>query len=295
MVDAHGNLRAHYGNLDQPFFLRSSAKPFQAYVAQLAGAKLNRRQLAMAASSHDGEPVHVALVGAMLGEAGLDESSLGCPVSWPLKASARDRLLGSGETGPRRIWHNCSGKHASWLRACLASGWPTETYLDPSHPLQQEIQEFVTELGEYPVEPVGVDGCGAPVLRTTARAMALMFSRLATDPKLHEVANSMHTYPALVSGTDNGDASIATALNAVAKRGADGCIGVAVDGHLGVAVKCWDGSDVVAAQAAVAALEDTGLLTSAQRSSLRPVAEPMVLGGGEPVGVLESRLELSFQ
>ena len=240
-------------------------------------------------------PFTVALVAEMLESAGLDESSLGCSPSWPLKLAARDRLVAAGEKLPRRIWHNCSGKHASWLRACLAQGWSVGNYLEPTHPLQRRIKDLVTEMGEYPVEPVGIDGCGAPVLRTTVRAMARMFSRLGTDSRFGEVFDAMHAYPALVSGVGNGDAAIATAINAVAKRGADGCLGVSVRGQLGLAAKSWDGSDVVAAQAAAATLATMGRLVPTSRAALQTVAEPLVLGGGEPVGVLESRLELIWQ
>lgn len=284
---------AHAGDIDTPFYLRSSAKPFQAFISQESGAKLEPLELAMASASHRGHPVHVALVESMLEAAGLDESSLQCPEAWPLSPDAARRLHIAGESRQRRIWHNCSGKHAGFLRACVGSGWPVDSYLSPDHPLQKRIIDFVSELGEHPVEPVGVDGCGAPVLRTTTRAMALLFARLACDPSLRGVFESMHRYPALIAGNGEGDSTIAMSINAAAKGGAQGCIGVAVDGRVGVAAKSWDGLGDIAEVAAVAVLDQLGELTGTARSALAETARPAVLGGGNRVGETIPRLELA--
>jgi len=294
VFDASQELVASSGDVDQPFFLRSSAKPFQAFVAQESGAGLERLEMALAAASHDGSPVHVAVVESMLEKAGLGASSLQCPADWPLGGEATDDLVSRGHRRPRRIWHNCSGKHASWLRACAASGWPLDSYLDPAHPLQRAIQDLVTEVGEYPVAPVGVDGCGAPVLRTTVGAMGKMYSRLGADSRFDEVFEAMHAYPALVSGTGNGDALIAASTNGVAKRGAAGCIGVTIRGQWGLGVKCWDGSDQVAGMTAAHTLDNLGAIPAGSRSSLESILSPAVTGGGEVVGSLEPMLELKW-
>lgn len=200
-----GSLVAWSGDIDRPFFLRSSAKPFQTYVSQASGAGLEPIQLAMAAASHRGLPVHVALVESILTDVDLSASDLQTPPDWPLSEEAGFYLARNGERSPRRIWHNCSGKHAGFLRACVAQGWPIDTYLSPSHPLQKQIVAVVSELGEHPVEPVGVDGCGAPVLRTTARAMSLLFARLGAEDAFDEVRAAMHRYPALIASNGSGD------------------------------------------------------------------------------------------
>ncbi len=291
VVDTTGKLVARTGDIDTVFFLRSSAKPFQAQIAQEAGAGMSRIQLALACASHDGDPAHLAVVEQMLDEVGLEESDLRCPPSFPLGARARD-LVGSVNTQPRRIWHDCSGKHAAWLRSCVANNWPTETYLQPDHPLQERIRDLVSEVGGVPVDPVGVDGCGAPVLRTTVRAMATMFARLGREERFSEVFTAMHTYPALVSGTGNGDALIATAFHAAAKRGAAGCLGVAVKDQFGVGAKSWDGVGQVAEMAAAHALASVMPTAPAALTALESVMSPGVLGGDESVGSLESRLVL---
>ncbi len=286
-----GDLVASSGDIDAVFFLRSSAKPFQALVAQEAGAGLSRLQFALACASHDGDPVHLAVVEQMLDEAGLGESALRCPPSFPIGVRARD-LVASVNTPSRRLWHNCSGKHAAWLRSCVANNWPTETYLQPDHPIQERIRALVSELGGFPVDPVGVDGCGAPVLRTTVRAMATMYARMAGEERFGEVFAAMHNYPALVSGTGNGESLIATAFHAAAKRGAAGCLGAAVKDQFGVAAKSWDGVGQVAEMAVAHALASVMLPVPAVLAALEPVLSPPVLGGGEPVGMFESRLVL---
>ncbi len=252
---------------------------------------MTRQQLAVASASHDGDPLHIGLVHRMLEEVGLDESALRCPPAFPIGARARD-LAASVNTEPRRVWHNCSGKHAAWLRSCVANSWSTETYLRPDHPLQQRITALVSEVGGFPVDPVGVDGCGAPVFRTTVRAIATMFARLAGEERYGAVFAAMHNYPALVSGTGNGDALMATALHAAAKRGAAGCVGVAVKDQFGVGAKSLDGVGQIAEMAAAHALASVMAPVPAVSSALEPVMRPPVLGGGEPVGSFESRLVL---
>lgn len=289
-----GALVASSGDIDRPFYIRSAAKPFQAAVSQEAGADLDPLELGVACASHRGLPVHIALVRSMLEQGGLDETALQCPLSWPLSTTAATMAITAGETTAQRIWHNCSGKHAGFLRACVARGWDTKSYLSPDHPLQQRVVEFATELGEHRVVPVGVDGCGAPVLRTTVRAMALMYSRLATEARLAAVFGAMHRYPALVGVNGAGDTEIAIATNSVSKGGAAGCIGIAVEGRLGIAVKSWDGLGDVAGIGAVAALSQLGELTPTARSALAPIARPAVLGGGSQVGSFEPLLELAW-
>ncbi len=294
VLTPEGALVASSGDIDQPFFLRSASKPFQALVSQESGASLSPLELAVASGSHDGEPVHVALVEAMLAGVGLDESALQCPPDWPLSDTATTRLRRGGNEQMRRVWHNCSGKHAAWLRACRAQGWPIDGYLAPDHPIQATITDAITDLSGFSGSPVGVDGCGAPVHRTTTRAMALLYARLASSPRLGAVFGAMHRYPALASGTANGDAAVAVAINGAAKRGAAGCIGVAIEGRLGVAVKSWDGIQEVADVAVVATLAALDELSAVAADRLADHARPKVLGGGRVVGELEPRVELRW-
>ncbi len=293
-VGVDGRLLASSGDLERPFFLRSTLKPLQATVSQESGAGLSREQMALACASHGGHPVHIAVVREMLAEVGLDESALRCPPAWPLGEGAKERLIAVGHREPQPVWHNCSGKHAAMLRACVAAGWPTDGYLDRGHPLQQRIGETVRDVLKGDPGPVGVDGCGVPAFRATARSMARAYATLASDPRFVPAWLAMHCRPALTSDTGRADAQIARWLEAAAKLGAEACLGVAVRNRMGLAVKVWDGSSRAVGVAMVAALEQLGLVSGAARRGLSAISHPQVLGGGVPQGAVESMVKMAW-
>jgi L-asparaginase II len=293
VVDPSGDLVAFSGDIERPYFFRSAAKPFQAAISQAAGAGLVPEELAMACASHDGEPVHLALVGAMLEGGGLDEEELQCPPDWPIRAEAARRLVANGERRPRRLFNNCSGKHTAMLRACVNSGWDPAGYLDSGSPLQQQITDLIVDVSRLPLR-LGVDGCGAPVHSTTTLGMARAFARLAVDDVFAPILAAMHSFPGLVSGFGNADAAIARHIDGAAKRGARGAMGVSVRRRFGIAVKCWDGSDLVGGMTAIATLDQMGVLPGFTWESLQRHRLPQVKGGGRPVGNYRSLLELQW-
>ncbi|MDX1447957.1 MAG: asparaginase [Acidimicrobiia bacterium] len=291
-VGPDGGVIGHHGDADRVFFVRSSAKPFQAATALELGAELPPEHLALACASHDGSPTHIAIVQAMLEAGGLGESDLGCPPSRPLGESADREWARAGSIERRRIFHNCSGKHAAMLRACVAQGWPTATYLQPEHPLQQAMLRTMDEVGMLAGTEVGVDGCGAPVFRVSARRLAAAFAGLESD-RFRQVWTAMHRFPVLVSGPGNADAEIAVALDAVAKRGAEGLLAIAVRGRGALVIRCWDGSDRPLAVAALAAMEQLGWVNE-KTPFLDRLRRP-VRGGGTPVGSVRAVFELESE
>jgi L-asparaginase II len=293
-VGVDGRLLASTGDLDRPLFLRSAAKPFQATVSQESGANLSAQQMALACASHGGQPVHVAVVRHMLAEVGLDESALECPPAWPFGEGALERLVADGHREPRPIWHNCSGKHAAMLRACVASGWPTGAYLDPHHPLQERIAATMRDVLGADHGAVGVDGCGVPAFRANVRSMADAYAKLAGGARFGPAWLAMHRLPALTSDQSQPAAHIAAWLDAAAKHGAEACLGVAVRNRLGVAVKVWDGSPRAVGVGMIASLDQLGLVTRPAREGLREISHPAVLGGGKPQGVIEPMVQLQW-
>ncbi len=290
VIDADGSILLEVGDIDRPFFLRSAIKPFQATISLEAGADLNREQTALAAASHGGQAAHRAVVSSTLLDAGLDESALQCPPGWPLSDSAYDQLIAAGETTPRAIYHNCSGKHSAALAACVAAGWPIETYTDGDHPYQQRVAELVSEVTGGDVTPVGVDGCGFPTLRGSTRSLARAFTRLAMDARFARVRRAMMALPALTSDTDRPEAALMQWLPAAVKCGAVACAGVALTGRFGLAAKCWDGSNPALYVGVIEALDRLGVLEPIAREGLEGHARPPLLGGGEPVGSYEPAL-----
>jgi L-asparaginase II len=286
-----GRAFAAYGDVDRPFYVRSAAKPFQAAVSVGLGADLPPEHLAVACASHDGDPVHIAIVREILATGGLDEADLLCTPGRPLSRFA-DRLWAvRGSSERSRIFSDCSGKHAAMLRACIAQGWETSTYTDPAHPLQLAQLAGMAELGGLVDERTGVDGCGVPVFRVSARTLAVAYSKLL-EPRFGRIWVAMHRFPALVSGVGNVDSEIAVALDAIAKRGAEGLLAIAVRGRGALVVRCWDGSERAVAVAALSALDQLGWIT--ERTLLRDRLERPVRGGGRVVGSVRPVFELVY-
>lgn len=277
-----GEMVARFGDVGRPFFMRSSAKPFQAHAALCAGLDLPPTHLAVAVSSHSGDPVHVAIVRDILARHGMSEAALRCPPSRPFPAPDR-RLAGDGDVDPTPVYHTCSGKHAAFLAACRVAGWDTDSYLDPAHPLQRSVADLTSEMTGEEVGPPGVDGCGMPIWRVTTPGLARAYARLAAEERFERVRTAMSRYPMLVSGEGRTDGSIARWTGGVAKGGAAGCMGAAAAGR-GIAVKQWSGSVELAGLGVLLAMDWMGAMTRAQADGLADVIRPPVLGGGQVVG-----------
>lgn len=277
---------AAFGESGEPFFLRSAAKPFQTLISQKSGASLGMEQMAIACGSHGAQPVHLAYVRKMLDEVGLDESHLRCPPSRPSVIAADRRAAASGDVQERPIFHNCSGKHAAMLRACVARGWSLD-YTDPEHPLQVRVLEAVGEMTGDDPSPTGVDGCGVPTLRSTVTGLANVFARLATDPRLAGVNEAMYRYSSLTADGDRGDAMLSRWGTSTVKIGAMGCIGVAHQNGIGIVAKSWSGEFEVALMGVIAMMRHLGLLADYPLRTLADIVNPPVLGGGNAVGTFE--------
>jgi L-asparaginase II len=281
-----GEAAAWAGDVQGAMFPRSSNKPLQAVGMLRAGLTLPPDQLALVAASHRGQPFHIDLVQRIMADGGLPLSTLACPADYPLADDARDDIVrGGGTRAP--VLMNCSGKHAGMLRTCVAAGWPVDGYLDPRHPLQQRLTTEFAQLTGEPVVATGVDGCGAPVLSTSLRALALAFLRLAqAEPGTHEhsVAEAMRAHPELISGTDADgvDTHLMRAIpGLIAKSGAEGVIAVAGPELGAVALKIDDGALRARMPLLAAALRRIGCV-------LDQYAESPILGGGRQVGAVRA-------
>lgn len=278
-LDPDGRVALALGAVDEPILPRSSLKPLQALACLRAGAPLQGERLAIAAGSHLGEDRHVETVTAMLADAGLTADALRCPPDWPLGEHVKEALLRAGGTAAR-LRHNCSGKHAAMLAACVANGWPTDAYLDPEHPLQREIRATVEERAGEPVTHVAVDGCGAPVLALTLTGLARAVRSLP------DIAAAMRAHPEHVAGDGHVNTELMRALpGTIAKGGAEGVLVAATAQGHAVAVKVIDGAQRATTPVALAALQTLGV-DVAPAEHLRTVP---ALGGGRPVGEVRAR------
>ena len=286
------------GDPNHPLFARSSMKPLQAAVSlgRMDGEFPALDLVAVMCGSHNGEPVHVRTVQALLKFGDVAENRLGCPVDLPRRAEDRKQA-----DRRRSVYHNCSGKHAGMLVASRRADLELASYLQPTHPLQREITRAVAAATGVEPPIVGVDGCGAPVHGLPLSALATLFARLVRPERLGplsatvEIAvSAMLTHPYLVAGRERSDTMIMGEVpDVVCKVGAEAlhCAGIASSG-IGVAVKIADGGDRAAAPALLRSLELLGVVEAEQLQHLATLARPPVLGGGRPVGDLVADFQL---
>jgi L-asparaginase II len=287
-LGADGGQVISVGRTDVPFLPRSANKPLQATAMLRCGLNLDGELLALAAASHSGEDFHVDGVRKILSGAGLSEDDLRCPASWPLHVPTAHRLIARGEP-MARIRMNCSGKHAAMLATCAQNGWPTASYTDPGHPLQQVIQRTVEELAGQRSTATGVDGCGAPLFALTLAGLARAFRTLVlADPGTPErrVADAMRASPEWTSGTDRDERRLMSAVpGLLLKSGAEGVDAFAfADGHAG-AIKIDDGGQRARIPVTVAALRHLGAVVPDDLATVPVTGGDAVVGEVRAIGL----------
>ncbi|MFJ2550336.1 asparaginase [Microbacterium sp. NPDC087591] len=294
VLSADGEVIARHGNADALILPRSSLKPLQAVACITAGAALEGEQLALSTASHTGTDRHANTVRDMLTAGGLTEDDLGCPPAWPSDTATRDEMVREhGE--PARVRMNCSGKHAAMLRACVATGWATDGYLDVTHPLQAHIREVIERLTGEKVAHTAIDGCGAPVYALTLTGLTRSIHRIGTASDrspfaLHRVAGSLvravRENPWTIEGPGRPDTVATEKLGVFTKGGAEGVmVMVAPDGTT-VGLKMLDGASRASTIVAATLLARTGAVSEAAVADLAAALPLSVLGGGAEVGVI---------
>jgi L-asparaginase II len=227
-----GAVVAEMGDATLTCFMRSSSKPLQALPLVRARDDLTTEDIAIACSSHRATPEQIRAVEALLARAPASEDDLECG-------------LQEGRP-PRKLFHNCSGKHAGMLALCRANGWRARDYRLPDHPVQQAATAAHAEAaGAAPDEmPTATDGCGVVTFALPLERMAYAFARLPSLDSGREVADAMRAHPHLVGGPDGVDERLMRDSDSwFAKGGAEGllCAGTTTT-HTGIALKVEDGA-----------------------------------------------------
>lgn len=269
VVDSDGTLVFSFGNVDEPVFPRSAVKAFQALPLLESGVAdrlgLTDAEIALACSSHRGEPAHVETAAAMLEKVGRDDSALECGTHWPGDEDAARALVRAGRE-PCALHNNCSGKHAGFVCLACAQGEDPAGYVKPGHPVQRQVKAALEEmtgtaLGE---DVCGIDGCSIPTYAISPRNLARGFARFGSGQGLgpersraaQRIRKAVAAHPWMVAGTGRLDTELMQLLRASAftKTGAEGVFCAALpDLGLGLAVKAEDGAGR-AAQVMIAAL-----------------------------------------
>ena len=320
IADSDGRLLAWAGDPGEITYMRSTAKPIQALPALLHQLPeqlgWGNEELAIMTASHRGEPIHIAILEKMLATSGIAESDLGLSETLMSDEKAKEQLL-RRDGNPRRIYHNCAGKHLGLLALCKQLNWPLEDYMQAEHPLQQEILRQVATIAGMEETSIGKakDGCGFPVFSMPIWRIALCYARLAAPPAgwgddrlraaVRRVAGAMQSAPVLVEGTDRLATTLLSRQGVLAKGGAQGIFALALSElKLGIAIKVGDGNEGVLpfiVAAILASLADSPLARG-RGQSLTELAEavraehPSTVesDSGDAVGWIEPVVKLAY-
>jgi L-asparaginase II len=293
-LEADGSVAWSVGDVASPILPRSCNKPVQALGMVRVGLDLPPDLLALACASHSGETFHIEGVRRILALAGLSEADLQTPPDYPLDDSAREQVVRAGGS-QAPVLMNCSGKHAAMLATCVANDWPTATYRDPGHPLQQALAATFAELTGETIAVTAVDGCGAPLFSASLVGLARAFRALALgvdgagvpDAAAARIAGAIRAHPAYVSGTTRDERALLTAIpGAIGKAGAECCYAVALMDGRAFALKADDGAPRVRPVLMAEALRRSGVLEGrdVDAEAVRRTGVLELLGGGVPVG-----------
>ncbi|MFN2469916.1 MAG: asparaginase [Gaiellaceae bacterium] len=227
-------------------FMRSAAKPLQAVPLARARADLASTELAIASASHLARPEQLSAVSSLLVAAEATEDDLEC---------------GLAGHPPRRLKHNCSGKHAGMLLLARTQGWDGRDYRLPDHPVQRAMLNEISAAAAMPADqvPIGVDGCGVVTFALPLDRIAAVFAALSESEAGERVAAAMREHPELVRGPGAPDTDLMRALGDwTAKVGAEGLFCAAAPEGLGIALKVEDGASRAVGPAAAAFLGRLG-------------------------------------
>jgi L-asparaginase II len=295
VTDHTGAVVRTLGDTSAFVFPRSSLKPFQAIAALRAGAPLRDVQLVLATASHVGTPRHIDVVRGILSGSGLDETHLQTPADWPTDGASRDALVAAGDHA-RPLYMTCSGKHAAFLAACVAQGWETADYLDPSHPFQRSVREVVEEYTGERVSVTGVEGCGAPVFAATlegmARAVSLLVRGLdgtgAPDEHAAALVAAVLANGWAIQGPGTPDSTVVDELGLFTKGGAEGFMLMAAPTGETVTLKVLDGSLRAAPLIALHLLAQASVIAADDAERVALLATPRITGAGRTVGSIRA-------
>ena len=325
-VDVTGRILRAIGDPDHVVNLRSCVKPFGLVALLEAGGveafALEPAELALMASSHSGEDLHVRTLQGLYRRTGVSQAMLACGSDgMPLDALTAARLARDGEKASP-VRHMCSGQHSVFLLLCRLHGWETDGYWLEEHPAQVAYRGAVARaFGTTPAKlRLGIDGCGIPTyafpLREVARAYAFLAdpgaiatsdSRASLAKPLATIRDAMLAHPDLVAGSrDRLDTSLMKAVpgRVVSKGGMEALRGVAITkgsrgngaevAASGMAIKIEDGDgyDRATWAATVEALQQAGVLAGQSVRVLGRYHRPSVT---DPHGRVSAEAIPSFE
>ena len=281
-LNADGSIFKSLGDVETKIFPRSTVKCAQASAMVRSGLDLEPRLLALAQSSHSGGEMHLDGAREILESVGLSESALQCALDRPLGDAERRAW---GERPPTQIAMNCSGKHAAMLATCVKNGWPIETYLEQSHPLQLAIKAELEDLAGETISLTSTDGCGAPLflLSLIGLARAVRAITISTDPVHQSVMSAARAFPEMVGGVGRHNTEMMQQVAGLfMKDGAEAVNVCSLDDGRTFVFKVSDGSLRAFRTIVHACLKDFGIDT--------PLTLEKVMGGPRVIGTIRATI-----
>jgi L-asparaginase II len=275
VVNGEGKIVRSAGDFAAPIFPRSAIKAFQCVPLIESGAAdhfgFTDEEIALACSSHNGEPEHVRVARSMLQKAENSEANYECGAHWPHEIHARHKVVEAGGVA-LQVHNNCSGKHAGMLALARQLGADPKDYVKIDHPVQQAVAQAIATYCDVDIEDLvwGVDGCSVPTWAYPLSNMALGFAKLTETPAGQRIIAAVRKHPFMVAGTGNFDTRLMQAVpRAFVKTGAEGVYcGCVPHAQLGIALKCDDGAGRAAKVAMASLLASLDVWTSDEKKTL---------------------------
>lgn len=290
-----------FGN-DTPercFYLRSCAKPLQASVLEDLGVfdyfDFTPEEIAITCASHSGTQKHTTVIENIFKKIGKTPNDLQCGIHPPLDVQTRHNLIKTGAE-PSVLHHNCSGKHAGFLAACVKENRDCKSYLAPKHPLQKLIIAKISNYCDFASDFVSKDGCNAPILAMPLKNMCRGF--LKTFQTYPRIKDAMAQNPYMAGGEGRIDSEIiaASAGRLIAKVGAEGiCMVYSSSAEQVLLVKILDSNEQARAIVLIEAMLQLGWLNfdEIENSPLKKFFDKTVkTSTGEVVGEILTEFSL---
>ena len=274
IVDEHSNVLYSAGDCGDLVFYRSASKPIQALPVFAHGLDekygLEEKESVILSASHAGCPCHVEAVESVLKKAGFTEDILCMNPAVPADVKANEDRIRQG-IPPRKVFHNCSGKHAALLLVQKYLGGVPEDYWKVDTPVFEEIARTIHTMAETDTMKVGVDGCGVPVFAVGMKNIAISYKNLACIDTIRDEAlqrasatnvDRIMKHPEMIRGNGFLCTIMNEDPNIIAKGGANGVYGFGLKKQrLGVAFKFVDGTEEAWSFMAKEILKALGALT----------------------------------
>jgi L-asparaginase II len=261
VVDENDRVIASYGNPDAFVYFRSASKPVQALpvISRNLDRKygISEEESVIFSGSHLGEPFHIAALKSIFKKSGIDPDLMIMKPTVPGSSEANEeRIL--NRLPKSKLYHNCSGKHASLL--ILQKELDPENigdYWRPESKAQQEVLSTIALMTRCPRDKVivGTDGCGVPVFAVPVKGIASAFKNLACPDLIEDERTRLgaeryvpliHKYPHMMRGTGYLCSLINHDPDLVGKGGANGVYGIGLKRErIGIAFKIKDGTEAI--------------------------------------------------